>query len=42
MAYLPMAGLYVLCSFVTANIVMLIDGKCIKPLINKPRQESAA
>ena len=42
MAYLPMAGLYVLLSFVTANIIMLIDDKCVKPLINKPRQKAAA
>ena len=37
MGYLPMAGLYVACSFVTAFILMLICDKCINPLINKPK-----
>lgn len=40
--YLPMAGMYVLFSFITANVLMLIDDKCIKPLINRKKAVAVA
>jgi peptidoglycan/LPS O-acetylase OafA/YrhL len=42
MAYLPMAGLYVLFTTITAVVFMLIHDKCIKPLLDKPKQKIAA